>query len=154
MLTYWFIRFWKFWITSKHTNLGNNYIFESLNCKNKYNYFKISSLQNPSGGGTIVLFLMLIFSYITSENTKPDVSFDKGYLWRHTFLPPCRLNQKKWSATCLSLYFEVCYTFQDSKVPNKTGNNDFYIGQKCRSLIYTCLLFIVAIRGKIWILSL
>lgn len=60
--------------------MGNNYIFESQNCKNKYSYFKIISLQNPSGGGTIVLFLMLISLYIAFENTKPDVSIDKGYL--------------------------------------------------------------------------
>ena len=55
--------------------MGNNYIFESQNCKNQFNYFKIISLQNPSVWGTIVLFLMLIL-FIAQENTKPDVSIN------------------------------------------------------------------------------
>lgn len=68
------------------------------------------------GVGTIFLYLMLILFISHLRILSLMFQFDKGYLWRHTFYLRVVLI-KKWSAT--KSYFEVCYTFQDSKFPNQ-----------------------------------
>lgn len=71
---------YEYWITSKHRNLGNNYIFESQKEKKLMQLFQNYLFTKSIGVGTIFLYLMLILFISHLRILSLMFQFDKGYL--------------------------------------------------------------------------